>query len=547
MNASVKKYLIAFVLFLSASMLASSQNKYGDYGKLQKRDLFKDDFEPSSAGWWLGVDQFKSAKISNGYYCLETKGSKSFRFDTLMSANVPISYEFEARLSCSSTNPSSFQQIMLGEKDAQYLCFAFNAQGDFRIAWKGDRLKKNLTKQNTSLIYASASNKLTIKKMDKTIYFFINEGLVYTTAGDSLGEMRFDLELASNSKMKIDYLRFTALDDEALDGPPVVQWEHPDKSPVVSKSTGYAIKATVLSSQELLEVSVYQNKELIEQKITQDLVFRSFKGYTYTIDRTVDLQVGSNVFSVVARNAKGKTQAAEMEIIYGETDAVSEKRLALVIGNSNYRSGPKLKNPANDARLMAQTLEDMGFTVVKKINVSKQEIEKAIQDFGSDMSSYDVGLFYFAGHGIQTEEGNFILPTDAKLNKKSDLMEEAIGLDKILNQFGHDKDKAGIVILDACRDNPFTFKDQTRTFTGFRSPSTPSGTIVSFSTSEGTASSDGTGQNGLFTEELVKQIMLKQPIEDVFKETRKQVELRSSGAQTPQEWSKLIRHFYFRK
>lgn len=547
MDALVKKQFLFFLLIFGLVAVGNSQNRYNDYGKLQKRDVFKEDFNAASTSCWLGTDQYRSAKLANGYYCMEARSAKPSKFDLMMSEAPLANYEFELRLSTTSANGSAFHQVTLGELATEYLVFAFNSQGDFRVAWKGDRLNKTLCKQNTSSIYASASNKLTIKKMDKSVYFFMNESLIYTTASDTLGAMQMGFELATSSQAKIDYIRLSSLDDDAIDGPPMVVWEHPDKNPTVSKSASYGIRAVVYSSKELKEVSVYLNNELIEQKITQDLVFRSFKGYTYTIDRLIDLKEGSNVISIVAKNASGTTKAADMDITYGNDPSITDKRLALIIGNSNYKNGPKLKNAANDARLMAQTLENLGFVVIKKINASKSEIEKAMKDFGSEMSGYDVGLFYFAGHGIQTDEGNFVLPTDAKLDTKDDLQDEAIGLESILNEFGHNKDKAGIVILDACRDNPFVFKDQTKTYTGFRSPTTPSGTIVAFSTSEGTASSDGSGQNGLFTEELAKQIMLKQSIEEVFKETRKQVELRSSGSQTPQEWSKLVRDFYFRR
>jgi uncharacterized caspase-like protein len=224
---------------------------------------------------------------------------------------------------------------------------------------------------------------------------------------------------------------------------------------------------------------------------------------------------------------------------------MSEKRLALVIGNSVYGE-TNLKNPVNDANLIEGTLKDLGFEVIKRVNASKTDMENAIKIFSKKLPDYNVTLFYYAGHGIQVEGMNYLIPVDAVMKEKTDCKWEAIAVNYVVEEFEKYPDNTNIVILDACRNNPFISWERGGE-TGFKAISPASGTIISFATSEGAAASDGQGANGLFTEELVKQMIIPQPIESVFKKTRVQVEKRSKNAQSPQEWSKLKGDFYFKK
>jgi uncharacterized caspase-like protein len=195
---------------------------------------------------------------------------------------------------------------------------------------------------------------------------------------------------------------------------------------------------------------------------------------------------------------------------------------------------------------MSATLQNLGFEVITRIDATKQKMEEAVRDFSKRLPDCNVALFYYAGHGLQVDGTNYLIPTDAKLNDKSDCKYEALPVSFVVSEFENYPDNVNIVILDACRSNPF------RSWTrggegGFRAINPTSGTIISFATSEGSTASDGTGKNGLFTEELVKQMAIPQPIESVFKKTRVQVQKRSNGGQSPQEWSQLTGDFYFRK
>ncbi|MEE9424712.1 MAG: caspase family protein [Methylococcales bacterium] len=223
-----------------------------------------------------------------------------------------------------------------------------------------------------------------------------------------------------------------------------------------------------------------------------------------------------------------------------------EKRLALVIGNSNYKSNIKLKNPVNDSRLMAKTLRTLGFYVIEHENTNKMVMATAIRDFGRKLQAYNIALFYYAGHGIQVDGTNYLIPVDAVLDTKRDVKYEAVEVEFIGEELEGYPNNTNIIILDACRNNPFRSWGRGSEPNGFTAMTPPSGTIIAFATSEDAIAFDGEGENGVFTEELVKYMLEPQAIEGVFKKTRVSVEKRTKGKQSPQEWSKLKGEFYFK-
>jgi len=227
-------------------------------------------------------------------------------------------------------------------------------------------------------------------------------------------------------------------------------------------------------------------------------------------------------------------------VIFSQTN---DKRIALVIGNSTYSSAP-LYNPVNDANLMAATLQSLGFTVIKKVNATYSQMGQVLLDFYSKLGNYNVALFFYAGHGIQVKGINYLIPVDAKLETEDAISFEAISVNSVAEKFEEFPDNTNIIILDACRNNPFRSwaRGGNR---GFKAMNPGSGTLIAFATSEGSTASDGTGKNGLFTENLVKHIKKPVPIETVFKNTRVDVQKASGGSQSPQEWTKLTGDFYF--
>ncbi|MCI0388509.1 MAG: caspase family protein [Acidobacteria bacterium] len=223
---------------------------------------------------------------------------------------------------------------------------------------------------------------------------------------------------------------------------------------------------------------------------------------------------------------------------------VKNKRVALVIGNAAYKGSPLL-NPVNDAKDMAQLLGELGFGVIYKQNASQAEMKSAIREFGNNIVKGDVALFYFAGHGAQVNGVNYLIPVDAVITKEEEIEYESVNAGLVLAQMASAANKLNIVILDACRNNPFarSFRSQTH---GLAQMTAPAGTIVAYATDPGSVAADGKGKNGFYTEELLKAMRLPGlKIEDVFKQVRVAVRNKSQGKQTPWESSSLEGDFYF--
>jgi len=224
--------------------------------------------------------------------------------------------------------------------------------------------------------------------------------------------------------------------------------------------------------------------------------------------------------------------------------ATGESRVALVIGNSRYPDAP-LRNASNDARAMAASLRERGFDVILRENATKPQMESAIIDFGEKLSEGATGLFFFAGHGMQVQGRNFIVPTDAKLTTEQRVKLEAVDIETVLDQMQGARSKVNVVILDACRNNPFERRFRSASG-GLAQINAPEGTLIAYATAPGRVAADGEGANGLYTSELLKA--LRTPglkVEDVFKQVRINVARASNGAQTPWEASSLIGDFYF--
>jgi uncharacterized caspase-like protein len=223
--------------------------------------------------------------------------------------------------------------------------------------------------------------------------------------------------------------------------------------------------------------------------------------------------------------------------------AATQQRIALVIGNSAYSSG-HLKNPVNDATDMATALKKTGFSVTLKKNANLREMLETIEDFGNTLKRGGTGLFYYAGHGVQVGGANYLLPIGTRINKEGDVRYEAVDVGRILTEMETANNGLNIVILDACRDNPFgnTFRSSSRGLSIVTHA--PTGTFISYSTGAGQVARDGEGRNSPYTKALLENI--SKPgltINKVFMNVRSRV-LKSTG-QVPWELSSLVGDFYF--
>ena len=224
--------------------------------------------------------------------------------------------------------------------------------------------------------------------------------------------------------------------------------------------------------------------------------------------------------------------------------SATDRRIALVIGNGAYKSAP-LRNPVNDATDMADALERLGFSVSLKTDANQRNMKQAIRAFGKQLRKGGVGLFYFAGHGVQVKGSNYLIPIGAQIESESDVEYEAVDAGRVLGKMEDAGNNLNIIILDACRDNPFgrSFRTGNR---GLAKMDAPTGSILAYATAPGSVASDGPGRNGLYTSALLKHMVTpKLKIEDIFKKVRIDVIKNTELKQVPWESSSLTGDFYF--
>ncbi|MFN5135690.1 MAG: caspase family protein [Chitinophagaceae bacterium] len=226
-----------------------------------------------------------------------------------------------------------------------------------------------------------------------------------------------------------------------------------------------------------------------------------------------------------------------------------KKKLALVIGNQSYQFTTPLRNPRSDAKSISQSLRDCGFEVIEVIDGNRRQIETAINSFGEKLQTYQVGLFYYSGHGIQMDGENFVIPIDVNLKSKADVKYDCFSISRVLSRMERASTKLNIVILDACRNNPFERGSFGEDDDGLAPITPPDNTVISFATDPGSVASDGVaGTNGLYTGSLIKYISVPNTqIENVFKLTAKEVKEKSAGKQKPWLNSNFYDIFYFKQ
>ena len=229
------------------------------------------------------------------------------------------------------------------------------------------------------------------------------------------------------------------------------------------------------------------------------------------------------------------------------TPGTDEQRVALVIGNSAYTRISKLRNPVNDARAMARVLKQSGFQVTTLIDANRRKMLRAITSFGKKLRNGGVGMFYFAGHGVQARGRNYLVPLGAEVEDVPDLEYEAVDAGRVLGKMESAKNRLNIIILDACRNNPYgsAFRSARN---GLVQINAPSGSLVAYATGPGKVAADGDGRNGLYTGQLIRH--LRTPglkLEEVFKRVRIDVQRLSGGKQVPWENTSVTGDFYFTK
>lgn len=227
-----------------------------------------------------------------------------------------------------------------------------------------------------------------------------------------------------------------------------------------------------------------------------------------------------------------------LALLATQAPALAETRVALVIGNSAYKNASPLANPANDARLMAESLKRLGFELVDGKALTdlpdKAAMEQAVQRFGERIRKADVALFFYAGHGVQVDGANYLVPVGANVSGKSQVKYQLVDADYVMQEMAEAGTRVNLVVLDACRNNPFGERGLRAANGGLAQVNAPRGTLVAYSTAPGRTAADGAGANSPFSAALARY--MQDPglrIEDVFMRVGADVERQTGGEQSP--------------
>ncbi len=224
------------------------------------------------------------------------------------------------------------------------------------------------------------------------------------------------------------------------------------------------------------------------------------------------------------------------------------ERIALVIGNSDYAYTTKLANPGNDALSMSDTLRGAGFSVTQLIDADQSTMKRALLEFGRSLrrENVDAGLFFYAGHGVQVNGENYLVPVNARILDEDEIDLEAVNVNDFLQVMNSSNADINIVILDACRNNPFAGSSRSAA-RGLAPVDAPKGTLIAYATAPGDVALDGSGRNSPYTSALTKAIASGRgrTIESVFKSARREVLAATGDRQTPWETSSIVGDFFF--
>lgn len=245
-------------------------------------------------------------------------------------------------------------------------------------------------------------------------------------------------------------------------------------------------------------------------------------------------------------------------------DAIAEKRIALVCGNSSYLYSSPLKNPVNDARAISDALDKLGFNVIRGIDLSKSKMDRQIAAFSKRLQGADIAIFFYAGHGLQLNMKNYLVPIDFNPNSDAYLITMLVSMDTILSELEKEK-SVSIIFLDACRDNPLASKlaahmgrgrsllfDENRGVSvisqGLAEVEGKAGTLIAYATQPGNIALDGAGRNSPFTEALLKYINIPGlEVRDMLTKVRVRVIKKTREKQIPWDHSSLVEEIYLKK
>jgi len=326
---------------------------------------------------------------------------------------------------------------------------------------------------------------------------------------------------------------------------PVISWISPTNIQTMQKTASVNIKACVKSDIPVKSLDVYINGSLMRGYI---VVESTNVGCAAVVDKKVKLKKGENSIYIVAKNKSGSTTSETIFVTYGSA-IKDQKRIALIIGNSEYENVGSLKNPKNDATDMAAALKRLNFDVELLSDADFEKLGMAVDRFGTRVKNADISFFYYAGHGVQVKGNNYLVPVSADIKDENQVRFQCVDANQVLAYMESGESRVNIIVMDACRNNPF--ERSWRSIGGGRglaSMDAPVGSIVAYATEPGNTAADGTGENGMYTSALLEYIENPElSLLEIFMKVRVKVLSDSKKQQTPWESSSLTENVYLLK
>lgn len=527
--------------------------------------VFYDGFRDNSKGWTIGNNTDAMYNISNGYFEFEHKRTEGSWWNTnKIQLDESKDFMIETSIQRVSGAEGYGYGLVWGRRDNNnQFEFALSSNGYYRIAksvggeWEAIH-KWTISSAVKKEVYTT--NKITLKKIGNTLQYYVNDTYLGSEPYEPFFGTSMGFFVYKQQKIKVDYLKVSYLGEETKTtvNRPVITWKKPSSYTLKTKSPYQMLNACIASKEKPSSIALYVDGKRQSNRDFNIVPTSKTCDYTWKMPIEFD-QDGKYTLKLEVTNSGG-TSTSTRYIEYtperttsnnttNNTNTKKQKRLALLIGNASYSHGGNLGNPLNDVRSMKTTLENLGFTVLKYENCTQSTIKRAMDEFGTKLKNHDIGLFFYAGHGVQVNGANYLIPTDAKLQSAKDVEYDCVRAGRILAKMEDAGTRTNIVILDACRDNPFERSwSRSTQGKGLAFMNAPIGSLVAYATSPGNVASDGEGSNGLYTESLLKYInMPNVTIEQLFKKVRTAVIEKSNGKQVPWESTSLRGNFYFKE
>lgn len=521
--------------------------------------IFEDQFNDNSKGWsdkmQEGADMYMRA---GKYYFHHKREASAWMTNQSIAVDESRDFYIETSIAKVSGEQDYGHGLIWGFKDwKNYFSFNVSSTGYFKVSKEENDEWTNIKGWTVSnaVNKGNSINILKIRKAGNMLKFYINSNFVFETYYEEMFGSRIGFEIHRRQELAIDYFKVAYAGTKSVvtrNTPPVIVITEPANATTrdfnVVKARTVQVAGTAIDSDGISSVTVNG----------KDANVYADGSFSTNISAN-----GSQEIKVIATDRKGLSSDKTFSVtVQQQTDVTDnddnnidpvtkkiQKRLALVIGNGNYTGTGALKNPVNDARSMKVALEELGFDVLKYEDLTQQSMKRAIDEFGRELTNYDIGFFFYAGHGIQVGGANYLIPVNVHLQNENDVEYDCVRADRIMSKMETANVKTNIIVLDACRNNPFERSwARSTNGNGLAFMNAPQGSLIAYATAPGNTAADGDGNNGLYTSSLLKHIKTPNAnIESVFKKVRQDVIKASNGKQTPWESTSLTGDFYFKR